>query len=114
MKNTLSTKGVTSFGEYIRALRLNTGLPIRKVAAKLDIDPSLLGKIERDKRQPTKDLISKIAKIFNQNEKYLTQQLVSDQLAYKILEEDGDLEIFKVAEEKVKYLMEKNLNGKRI
>lgn len=98
---------VTSFGEYIRGLRENSGLPIRKIAAQLDIDPSLLGKFERNERQPTKEVVSKIATIFNQEEKYLTKQLISDQFAYKILEAESDISILKVAEDKVKYLIKK-------
>jgi len=37
-----------TFGEYIRQLRINANLPIRKIAAQLDIDATLLGKIERE------------------------------------------------------------------
>ena len=99
----MSKSTVISFGEYIRGLREISGLPIRKIAAQLDIDPSLLGKIERNERQPTKDLISRIAKIFKQDEKFLKKQFISDQFAYKILEEESDLSILKVAEDKVKY-----------
>ena len=99
---------IVSFGEHIRGLRESSGLPIRKIAAQLDIDPSLLGKIERNERQPTKNLITRIAKIFSQDENYLTKQFISDQFAYKIYEEDADIEILKVAEEKVKYLRKTN------
>lgn len=101
---------VTSFGEYIRRLREEAELPLRKIAAQLDIDPSLLGKIERNERQPTRQIISGIAKIFKQDEKKLHQEYVSDQLAYKIIEEDADIQTLKVAEKKVNYLKSKN-NG---
>ncbi len=101
------TKSVRSFGEYIRSLRESAGLPIRKIAAQIDIDPSLLGKIERDERQPTKEQIASIAKIFRQDEKYLTQQLLSDQFAHRVIKEDSDLSIFRVAEDKVRYFTQK-------
>lgn len=39
-----------TFGEVIKKLREDNGLPLRKVAAHLDIDPSTLGKIERNER----------------------------------------------------------------
>ena len=39
-----------TFGEYIRSLRNERGLPIRKVAAFLDIDQSSFSKIERSER----------------------------------------------------------------
>jgi transcriptional regulator with XRE-family HTH domain len=105
------SKVVISFGEYIRSLRENEGLPIRKIAAQLDIDPSLLGKIERDERQPTREQIASIAKIFKQDEKYLTQQFLSDQFAYRIIEENSDISILRVAEDKVKYFTQKKENN---
>jgi len=100
---------ISLFGEYIRELRKNAGLPLRKVAAYLDIDPSLLGKIERNERQPTKDIISGIAKIFKQDEKQLNKEYISDQIAYKIVEGETDIDALKIAEMKVKYLKNKNI-----
>lgn len=96
-----------TFGEYIRHLRLDTGLPIRKVAAQLDIDSSLLGRIERNERHPNRECIAGIAKIFNQDPDDLRQRFLSDQIAYKILDEDVDIAILKDAEQKVVYLKSK-------
>ena len=83
---------------------------MRKVAAQLDIDASLLGKIERNERPPTREIISRIAKIFKQNEKELINEFVSDQIAYKIIDEKADIESLKVAEKKVQYFKTKK-NG---
>jgi transcriptional regulator with XRE-family HTH domain len=66
-----------------------------------------LGKIERNERHPTREHIASIAKLFKQDEKYLTQQFLSDQFAYRIMEEDSDISILKVAEDKVKYFTQK-------
>ena len=82
-----------TFGEYIRQLRISAKLPIRKIAAQLDIDATLLGKIEQDERPTNKNVIAGIAKIFNQNEKKLFDRLLSDYIAYKII--DTDLEFLK-------------------
>ena len=100
----ISMEKILTFGEYIRNLREDAGLPLRKIAAQLDIDPSLLGKIERNKRQPSKDQIKKMALIFNQSESFLLSEFLSDQIAYKILDEESSSKILKVAEKKVKYL----------
>lgn len=94
---------IFTFGECIRNLREESGLPLRKIAAQLDIDPSLLGKIERDQRQPTKEQIRKLALIFNKNESLLLSEFLSDQIAYKIMEEESSEKILKAAEKKVKY-----------
>ncbi len=93
-----------SFGEHLRALRTETELSLREVASHLLIDPSLLAKIERNERQPTKQLIKGVACYFKVDERELQNEFLSDQIAYKILSEEADLEILKAAEQKVCYL----------
>lgn len=97
-------KKYTTFGEQLRDLRETAGMTLREVAVNIEIDPSLLAKIERSQRQPTKHLIKNIADFFNVNEKELLEEFLSDQIAYKILDEEADLSILKVAEEKVAYI----------
>ena len=95
------------FGEYIRQLRTSANLPIRKIAAQLDIDATLSGKIEIDERPANKEVIAGIAKIFNQSEKDLFHRFLSDRIAYKILDEDADIKVLRVAEQKVESLKSK-------
>ncbi len=97
-------KTYKTFGEHLRALRENAGLTLREVATDIEIDPSLLAKIERNQRQPTKLLIKRVANFFKIDEKELHNEFLSDQIAYKILNEEADLNILKVAEKKVSYL----------
>ena len=99
-----TVKKIHSFGEHLRALREATTLTLREVATNIGIDPSLLAKIERNERQPTKQLIKEVANYFNVDLKELQNDFLSDQIAYKILDEDADLNILKVAEKKVSYL----------
>lgn len=104
----MTNNKLTTFGEFIRQLREASRLPLRKVAAELDIDQSQLAKIERGERQPTKDIIKGIAKFFNQDEHQLTITYLSDIIAYQIMDEVDGLEALKVAEKKVKYIKTKN------
>lgn len=106
----MSKKKLTTFGETIRQLREEQKLPQRKVAALLDIDTSLLAKYERNVRQPSKELINKIAKIFNVDSKELIQEALTDKIAYQIIDEDADSKILRVAEHKVEYLKTKKQN----
>lgn len=99
-----TAKKHTTFGENLRQIRETAGMTLKEVAANISIDPSLLAKIERSQRQPTKHFIKNIADFFNVNEKELLNEFLSDQIAYKILSEEADLNILKVAEEKVAYL----------
>jgi transcriptional regulator with XRE-family HTH domain len=75
-----------TFGEVIKKLREEIGLPLRKVAAHLDIDPSTLGKIERNERSANKEMIEKFAVIFSINSKTLLVSFLSDKVAYEIME----------------------------
>lgn len=100
----MKRESLTSFGEHIRSLRETAGLSLRQATADLQIDPSLLAKYERNERQPSKEFVKQIADYYRIDSKKLLTQFLSDQIAYKMLEEEEGLEILKVAEEKVSYL----------
>lgn len=96
-----------TFGETIKKLREEKKLTLREVAEALEIDTSMLGKIEKNSRKPNKILIENFASFFDVNEKDLTISFLSDSVAYKIIDEDYPVEVLKVAEEKVNYLITK-------
>jgi|SRR5690554_219702 len=98
-----------SFGVYLRWLRVKQKLPIGKVASKLDLAPSTLGKIKRGERSTKKEMIPKLSKLFGIEENTLSLILFSDKIAYLINEQENTKEILKVAEEKIKNLKNKNL-----
>ncbi|MBW8049743.1 MAG: helix-turn-helix transcriptional regulator [Cytophagales bacterium] len=94
-----------TFGDTVKKLRGEKKLPLREVAEALKIDTSMLGKIEKNNRKPTKQLIEKFARFFKVNDRDLTIAFLSDTVAYHIMdEEDFASEVLKVAEKKVKYL----------
>lgn len=92
-----------TFGEVIRRLREEHKLPIRKVAAVLDIDPSTLSKIERGERYSNKKQIKILSELFNVNERELLVDFLSDKVTNELLSEELPEDILKVAEEKIKY-----------
>lgn len=96
-----------SFGEYLRELRENSNLPLRKVAAELDIDTSTLSKIEKNARNANEQIIDGIARIFNIDKAELKIRYLSDKITYELLGEEDGIEILKVAEEKIKYYKER-------
>ena len=77
---------------------------LRKVAAELDIDQSLLSKIERGERKATRDQIIQIARIFEADENELIINYLSDKVIYELADEALATEALKVAEKKIKYL----------
>jgi len=92
-----------TFGETIRDLRTANHLTLREVAESLKIDTSMLGKIEKNNRKPSKQLIKDISKLFHISENELTIAHLSDTVVYSILEEELASEVLKVAEEKINY-----------
>jgi HTH-type transcriptional regulator, competence development regulator len=92
-----------SFGETIRDLRIKNHLTLRQVADHLKIDTSMLGKIEKNSRNPSKQFIKDISNLFSIDEDLLTVAHLSDTVAYSILDEELATEVLKVAEEKINY-----------
>lgn len=92
-----------STGELIRKLREQEELPLRKIAAQLDIDTSFLSKIERNERRATKEQIIKLTEIFKVDKNFLLVPYLSEIVYYQIGEEDCAHEVLKIAEEKVFY-----------
>ena len=82
------------------------------VYVELDIDQSILSKIERGERKASKKQIIQIAKIFNVQEKELLINYLSDQVLYELMDnEDLATDALKIAEKKIKY-RNKNKNEK--
>lgn len=50
-----------SLGENLRQLRTDKGLPLRTVAAFLDMDQAILSKIERGQRRANREQVLKLA-----------------------------------------------------
>ena len=98
-----------SLGETIRKRREDKELPLRTVAAYLDIDQAILSKIERGQRNANREQVIKLARFFNINETDLLVFWLSDKLVYEVRNEDVALKALQVAEEKVKYQKMKKL-----
>ncbi|WP_428657695.1 helix-turn-helix domain-containing protein [Runella sp.] len=92
-------------GEIIRKLREERNLPLRKIAALLDMDTSFYSKIERNKRKATKEHIYKLEDIFNLERNFLMIVFLSEKIYNEISEFTCAAEVLKIAEERV-------LNGK--
>ena len=74
-----------TFGEMIRTLRKQQKLPLRVVASAIEIDSTLLSKIERGERLPTEKQIEKLAQYFNIPLDDLRARAIAD----KIIDEYG-------------------------
>lgn len=93
-----------TIGEKLRHIREEKELPLRKVAALLDIDVAILSKMERGERKITKAVVLKLADIYDYNADDLLVSFLSDKILYEIKDEDLGIEALKVAEERAKYI----------
>lgn len=92
-----------NIGEYIRQLREKENMPLRKLAALLDIDQSTLSKLERGERPVNRQMLPIIAKTFKIDEKVLVIMFMSKQVAYQLADEKYAKDILIAAEEQIKY-----------
>ncbi len=97
-----------SFGEYIRKLRVENGLTLTQLAAYLGIDSGALSKIENGKKKLDEKVLPKIAEKFNLDLDFLKNEFISEQIAYKVYESNCTNEVLQLAEEKIKYIKQRN------
>ncbi|HEY8657796.1 MAG TPA: helix-turn-helix domain-containing protein [Hanamia sp.] len=103
-----------SFGDTIRKLREEKELPLRTVAAFLDIDQAILSKVERGQRKPTRQQVVKLAEYFKVKENDLLVAWLSDKVVYELEDEEVALQALQMAEEKVAYTAFKKIDRKDI
>src|SRR5260221_4239423 len=82
-------ESMKSFGETIRTLRKQQGEPLRVVAAAIEIDSTLLSKIERGDRLPTEIQIRRFAAYYQIPVEELAALVIAD----KILAEHGSHQV---------------------
>jgi DNA-binding XRE family transcriptional regulator len=56
-----------TLGEKIRALRVEKGLPLRKLAIDIDVTAGYLSDVENGNRHPRPELVEKIAEVLKAN-----------------------------------------------
>ena len=103
-----------SLGDTIRKLREDKELPLRTVAAFLDIDQAILSKIERGHRKPTREQVVKLAGYFKVKENDLLVAWLSDKVIYEVEDEEMALKALQVAEERVHYFTKPKLSKSSI
>lgn len=100
-----------TLGETLKNAREHKKLILRKVAAEVDIDQSLISKFEKNDRKPTMEQIKKLAKFYELSESELLINWYSEKIADDLKYTELTTEILKVAEEKINYYKAQE-NGK--
>lgn len=90
-------------GETLKRIRIEKKLPLRIVAADLEIDKAILSKIERGERNATREQLLKLARYFSLNEDDLYVAWLSNKLIFGLGDDTLAAQALQVAEEKVAY-----------
>uniref|UniRef100_A0A831UB08 XRE family transcriptional regulator n=1 Tax=Geobacter metallireducens TaxID=28232 RepID=A0A831UB08_GEOME len=69
-----------TFAETIRTLRQQQNVPLRVVAAAVEIDSTLLSRLELGERFPTDEQIKRFADYFQLSLEELTAQVIADRI----------------------------------
>lgn len=94
---------MNTLGEHIRALRISGGFLLREVAAQLEIDPSLLSRIERSEKRATREQVLILARILRTDSNELLALWLSDRVIYELEGEKMALRAIQIAEERLGY-----------
>lgn len=90
---------LTSFGKELRIFRLNRGELLKDMAIKLDISPAYLSAVENGKKEPTKELMSRIRSAYRltEQEDYALETAKAQTLKEVVIRfkknEDADLSL---------------------
>lgn len=78
-----------TFGDTIRVWRKQRGEPLRVVAAAVEIDSTLLSKIERGERLPTETQLVKFAEYFDVPLAELAARVIADRIVTEYGHQEG-------------------------
>lgn len=92
----------TQFGDKIRELRTKQKLLLRHVASRLDVDTSIISKIERGERPIKKEQITVLAEILNADKEELLTLWLADQVYDVLKDEDQADKALKQVSNKIK------------
>lgn len=101
---------MNAFGQKIRGLREEARLPLRKVAAFMDIDQAILSKMERGQRKASRELVLRFAGYFKVKEEDLLVLWLSDKILYDLGDDALAMKALKVAEEQMEYRIFRNID----
>lgn len=90
-------------GDKLRKLRKEREIPLRTVAAKIGLDVATLSKMERGEKPLTKEIIRKLANLYEQNPEALLVLYLRDRILDEIGGETHALKALQLAEEQLEY-----------
>jgi len=93
---------VLSLGNYIKTNREKKKLLMRQLASLVDVDTSMISKIENGYRSPTKEQIVRIASVLEIDYEELLTLWLSEKLYQEVKGEPKALDVLKLVKKKIK------------
>jgi len=98
----------SQFGERIRELRTKQSMLLRQLASQLDVDTSIISKVERGDRQLKKEQIPLLAQILKADLEELQTLWLADQIYAVVKDEKLANEAMQLADKKINLKKKKN------
>jgi len=90
-------------GRRLRELRKNSGFTLRKAAKEAGVDVAVLSKMERGERRFNKNMVIKLAELYQADKNELMVIFLGDKVLYNLKDEEMAGEALKVAEKSLQY-----------
>lgn len=91
-----------NLGDFIKSEREKKGLLMRELAALVDVDTSMISKVENSYRIPTKEQVEKMAKALELDTWSLLNIWYAEKIYQEIKDEKNAIEILNIVEQMVK------------
>lgn len=101
-----------TFGEYIKQRRNELGYPLHKVATQIDIDPSTLGKFEKDERIINIELLESLSSILETDTKTLLNYYYSTKIANELKEYPEYKDVLNIVNDQLAFFASKQQTTK--
>ena len=98
----------SQLGERIRELRTKQSMLLRQLASQLDVDTSIISKVERGDRQLKKEQIPLLAQILKADLEELQTLWLADQIYDVVKDEKLANEAMQLADKKINLKKKKN------
>ena len=93
-----------SFGETVKEMRIAKKMLLRQVAAKMNVDSSLLSRVENGMKKLSREQVVALATVLEQDQEQLLVLYLGERVVYELKdEEDLAINAIMVAEKRIRY-----------
>jgi transcriptional regulator with XRE-family HTH domain len=103
-----------TFGETIKQLRADKRMLLREVAAKMNVDSSLLSRVENGVKRLSREQVVALARALQEDEEKLLVLYLGERVVYELKDEENlAIEAIMVAEKRIRYRVSNSKDNSR-